>query len=55
MYCRDLKQMCDDLGNPQLPKQDSAEHHALADARWNKQVFAFLQQRANGAATEARK
>ena len=44
MYCKDLKQLCDDLGNPNLgeavPQKD--EHHALADARWNKDVYAFL-------------
>jgi hypothetical protein len=42
MYCRDLKQWCDTLGNPALPKQDTAEHHALADAQWNKAAWAFL-------------
>ncbi len=42
MYCRDLKQLCDDMGNPKLPKQKSTEHNALHDARWNKQVFEFL-------------
>lgn len=42
MYCRDLKQWCDDLGNPSLAKQGDDEHNALADARWNKEVYAFL-------------
>lgn len=42
MYCRDLKQWCDFLGNPKLPKQTSTEHHALADARWNRDIYAFL-------------
>lgn len=42
MYCRDIKQMCDDMGKPELPKQESSEHHALADARWNKQAYEFL-------------
>jgi hypothetical protein len=42
MYCRDLKQWCDQLGNPKLPEQESAEHNALADANWNKQVYDFL-------------
>lgn len=42
MYCRDLKQWCDDLGNPKLPEQGKGEHHALADARWNKQAWEFL-------------
>jgi hypothetical protein len=43
MYCRDLKQLCDALGNPKLPKQDSTEHNALNDARWNKTAYEFLQ------------
>lgn len=41
-YCRDIKQLADMLGNPTLPKQESNEHNALADARWNKQAFEFL-------------
>ena len=41
-YCRDLKQWCDALGNPRLPEQGKGEHHALLDARWNKQVYEFL-------------
>ncbi len=45
MFCRDLKQLCVDLGNPELPKQDSAEHNALNDARWNKTAFEFLTKR----------
>ncbi len=42
MYCRDLKQTCDELGNPLLPPQASQKHNALHDARWNKQVWEFL-------------
>lgn len=42
MYTRDIKQLCDSLGNPKLPEQGKGEHHALADARWNKQAFDFL-------------
>jgi hypothetical protein len=42
MYCRDLKQWCDSMGNPKLPEQGKGEHHALADARWNKQAWEFL-------------
>ena len=42
MYCRDLKQWCDELGNPKLPEQGKGEHNALADARWNRQVWEFL-------------
>ncbi len=41
-YCHDLKQWCDDLGNPKLPKQNNTEHHALADAIWNREVWDFL-------------
>lgn len=42
MYCNDLKQWCDQLGNPKLPEQGKGVHHALADARWNKQGWEFL-------------
>jgi hypothetical protein len=42
MYCRDIKQLCDDLGNPELPKQKSGKHNALADAKWNKQAWEYL-------------
>lgn len=47
MYCRDLKQWCDQLGNPTLPNQGSTEHNALNDARWNREVYQFLQETAN--------
>lgn len=43
MYTLDLKQWCDQLGNPKLPEQGKDEHHALADARWNKRVYDFLE------------
>lgn len=42
MYCRDIKQVCDALGNPELPPQEN-EHNALEDARWNKQALKFLE------------
>lgn len=45
MYCRDLKQWCDALGNPELPKQASTEHNALNDARWNFETWKFLNAR----------
>lgn len=44
MYCRDIKQLCDDLGNPKLPTQGKGEHNALADAQWNKVAYEFLQE-----------
>jgi hypothetical protein len=42
MLCLDLKQEALRLGDPQLPEQSSTEHHALADARWNAEVYDFL-------------
>jgi hypothetical protein len=42
MYCRDIKQWCDALGNPRLPEQGKGEHNALADARWNRTAWEFL-------------
>lgn len=42
MYCRDIKQLADSLGNPKLPPNDASEHNALADARWNKAAHDFL-------------
>lgn len=43
-YCRDLKQEADRLGAPrnQQPKQSGTEHHALADARWNREMYQWL-------------
>lgn len=41
MYCRDIKQLCDDLGNPKLPIQHF-EHNALSDAKWNREAYEFL-------------
>jgi hypothetical protein len=42
MHCNDIKQWCEQLDNPKLPKRDSNEHNALYDARWNKIVWDFL-------------
>lgn len=42
MYCRDIKQLCDMLGNPKLPEQGKGEHHALADAKWNRRAYEHL-------------
>lgn len=49
MYCRDVKQLCDSLGNPKLPEQGKGEHHALADARWNLIAYEFLIELRQGA------
>jgi hypothetical protein len=42
MYTKDIKQLCDEIGNPKLPEQGKGEHHALADARWAKEAYQFL-------------
>ena len=42
MYCRDIKQLCDDLGNPRLPKQHTEKHDSLNDAVWVKESYEFL-------------
>lgn len=47
MYCRDIKQLCDHLGNPQLPKQIGGTHNALEDAKWCREAWSFLNQRNN--------
>ena len=39
---KDLKQRCDDLGNPTLPEQPEGEHNALEDARHNAVRARFL-------------
>lgn len=41
MYCRDVKKLCDELGNPPLPEQGKGEHNALSDALWNKAAYDF--------------
>lgn len=53
MYCRDVKQLCDDLGNPALPPQSSTEHNAMADAIWTKDAWDFLQTIAGTNGSEA--
>lgn len=42
MYCRDLKQVADMLDVGKLPPHGEQEHHALADARWNKHAWELL-------------
>lgn len=41
-FCFDLKQMCESLGNPNLPEQGKGEHHALEDAKWTRDAYDFL-------------
>jgi hypothetical protein len=45
MWTNDLKQEVHRRGNPELPKQESAEHDALADARWVRDAYAWLEAR----------
>lgn len=42
MYTLDLKQLSWMLGNPKHPEQEHGTHNALEDARWNRDLFAFL-------------
>lgn len=52
MYCRDLKQWADNLGVQKLPEQKSAEHNALNDARWNRELYDWLFIRQSHALTD---
>jgi len=40
--CLDIKQWAIELGDPELPRQVGAQHHALLDARWTRDAWAFL-------------
>lgn len=42
MMCMDLKQLAIMLGNPNLPRQDSIQHNAINDARWNYNTYLWL-------------
>ena len=41
-FCRDVKQLAVDLGNPKLPKQKDTEHNALADAKHILKMHNYL-------------
>lgn len=41
MFCMDVKQLHVERGKPTLTSPDG-EHNALVDARWNKDVWAYL-------------
>ncbi|HZZ37319.1 MAG TPA: 3'-5' exoribonuclease [Caulobacteraceae bacterium] len=41
-HCLDLRQWALQLGDPELPHQTGARHHALAYARWTRDVWLFL-------------
>ena len=38
----DLKQLSVSVGSPKHPEQKGGEHNALEDARWNRDLYAFL-------------
>ena len=40
--CLDIKQLAIELGSPDLPPQLDSSHHALVDARWTREAWAFL-------------
>lgn len=42
MFAMDVKMLARLMGDPQLPPQDSAEHHALNDAMWTRDAYHFL-------------
>jgi hypothetical protein len=42
MFAMDLKQLAVSLGDPRLPEEGKDEHHALADAQWNRKAWEFL-------------
>jgi hypothetical protein len=42
MFCRDLKQLSVDVGSPRHPPNPADEHNALVDARWNRDLYAYL-------------
>jgi hypothetical protein len=48
--CLDVKQWALQLGDPELPHQVGKRHHALADARWTKLAWEFLDSRSDAAA-----
>lgn len=48
MYCRDLKQMFDEKCNASMKQDDKypkqgVQHNALFDAKWNLELYKFLQ------------
>ncbi len=40
--CLDIKQWAIELGDPELPHQQGNRHHALLDARWTREAWAYL-------------
>lgn len=46
MYCRDIKQWADMLGDVRIPKPEVEIHHALEDALWVRSAHDFLTKKA---------
>lgn len=44
MYCRDLKQWADMVGALKFEGPNRGEHNALVDARWNRELYDYLEQ-----------
>lgn len=38
-FCLDIKQSAYLVGNPSLQRPEGGDHHALADARWNRRIW----------------
>ncbi len=45
MLTKCVKQLCDWVGNPELPPQPADAHNALEDAHWTRNAWQFLMQR----------
>jgi hypothetical protein len=45
MWTNDLRQELQRLGNPRYPEQQSGNHNALEDAKWNKVLGEYLAKR----------
>lgn len=43
-HCRNIKELCDESGNPELPKQLKGEYDALADAKYIRVMYQFLRE-----------
>lgn len=44
MYCKDIKQLADEMGNPKIETPEE-EHNALADAEWNEKYYYYLSEK----------
>lgn len=50
-YCNDLKQLAVSKGVAELPQMTTGEHDALNDARWNRDMYAYLTEDRSSQAT----